>query len=197
MSYKVKTFIEEYKMPLNICDEIITLYNDNIDKAIDGVVGYEKRIDLGMKESKEISIPVNEQKYISSYFKVLRKMLNDYCDKYFDYFSQGKSDFNSKWGPFSVTENTNIQYYPKGGGFKDLHFERMTTDTRHREMVFMTYLTDTKNAGTIFPNQNITTECVKGNTVIWPAGFTHPHKGVISNDDEKMIITGWINFMEA
>ncbi len=189
MSFKTETFIEEYKMPLSICDEIITLYNDNIDKAIDGVVGHERRIDLKMKVSKEISIPVNEQKYISSYFKILSKMLNDYCDKYFD--------VKSKWGPFSVTENTNIQYYPKGGGFKDLHFERMSADTRHREMVFMTYLTDTKNAGTIFPRQNITTECVKGNTVIWPAGFTHPHKGVISNDDEKMIITGWINFMEV
>ncbi len=50
MSYKVETFIKEYKMPLSICDEIITLYNDNIDKALDGVVGQEKRINLGMKE---------------------------------------------------------------------------------------------------------------------------------------------------
>ena len=33
---------------------------------------------------------------------------------------------------------------------------------------------------------------VKGNTVIFPAGLTHKHRGQISEEHEKYIITGWL-----
>lgn len=184
------TFIEEYTMPLEICDSLINVYNDNKDKAEDGAIGADHRIDISIKESKEICINPNEQKYISPYFENLKKFIQSYVTKY-HYKEAGQ------WGPFSILESTNIQFYPKGGGFKTLHFERMTHEDVDREFVFMTYLTDTKNAGTLFPRQNVITECIKGNTVIWPAGFTHPHKGIVSDKEEKMIITGWINYKKV
>ena len=34
-----------------------------------------------------------------------------------------------------------------------------------------------------------------GRTVIWPAGWTHPHKGVTPNKGLKYIATGWFYFL--
>ena len=58
----------------------------------------------------------------------------------------------------------------------------------------MLYLNDVKDGGTYFPFQNITTQAVKGDLILWPADFTHPHRGVISDTQEKYICTGWFNY---
>ena len=35
----------------------------------------------------------------------------------------------------------------------------------------------------------------KGLTLIWPADWTHVHRGIVSASEEKYIITGWFSFM--
>ena len=57
----------------------------------------------------------------------------------------------------------------------------------------MTYLTDTPNGGTEFLYQNMQTESVKGTTLLWPAYWTHTHRGIISKTHRKEIITGWFS----
>ena len=59
----------------------------------------------------------------------------------------------------------------------------------------MTYLNTVPNAGTEWLYQNYKTEAIKGLSVIWPSSFTHTHRGIISNDNEKYIITGWLNLI--
>ena len=36
----------------------------------------------------------------------------------------------------------------------------------------------------------------KGKTIIFPAIWTHTHKGEITKNQEKYIITGWFNFIK-
>ena len=62
-----------------------------------------------------------------------------------------------------------------------------------RALVYMTYLNDVSNGGTEFLYQEFKTEARKGLTLIWPAEWTHTHKGIVSPDKEKYIITGWFN----
>ena len=63
-------------------------------------------------------------------------------------------------------------------------------------MVFMTYLNDvTDGGGTEFYYQNKITEARKGKTLIWPADWTHTHRGVVSPTQDKYIITGWLNYV--
>ena len=59
----------------------------------------------------------------------------------------------------------------------------------------MTYLNTVENAGTEFKYQKLKTNAVKGKTVIWPATWTHTHKGIVSDKKEKIIITGWFSFV--
>ena len=60
-------------------------------------------------------------------------------------------------------------------------------------MVYMTYLEVPKKGGeTEFLHQSLRIDPVVGRTLIWPAGYTHMHRGLMPLDGEKMYITGWI-----
>jgi prolyl 4-hydroxylase len=182
-------FIEEYTIPDEVCDDIISLFEKNRHKAEVGSIG-SGAVYKSAKDSLDFAVwPPKFDEQLSTYKPYILKFVLEYIEKYTDIL-QGN------WGPVSITEGTNIQWYPKGGGFKWIHSERTGFDRMYRELVFMTYLTDTPNAGTEFINYGITTECVKGKTLIWPASFTHAHRGISSETHEKMIITGWLNFYD-
>ncbi len=64
-----------------------------------------------------------------------------------------------------------------------------------RVVAFITYLnTVTDGGGTHFIWQDQTVDAVAGKTVLFPAGYTHRHKGVVSPTQEKLIITGWFKW---
>tara|TARA_R110002072_G_scaffold22486_1_gene78845 strand:+ start:515 stop:1102 length:588 start_codon:yes stop_codon:yes gene_type:complete len=95
-------------------------------------------------------------------------------------------------GPLGL-ENYNLQHYMPGQGFYMWHKENNgEPDVLKRHLVFMTYLTNTPNAGTEFMTQDLTVPCEKGVTLIWPAPWTHTHRGQISLTHEKTIVTGWL-----
>ena len=91
-------------------------------------------------------------------------------------------------------EHFNLQWYKPGGGFKKWHCERCGVHDSDRHLVFMTYLNDVPKGGTKFLYQDLELPAKKGLTVIWPSDWTHTHKGVISKEHEKYIITGWFNY---
>ena len=66
----------------------------------------------------------------------------------------------------------------------------------NRHLVFMTYLNDVENGGTEFYYFPDTMYKQKGLTIIWYVGWTHTHRGVVNDVDEKYIITGWYSFYD-
>ena len=67
----------------------------------------------------------------------------------------------------------------------------------NRHLVFMTYLNDVNNGGeTEFLNQRIKFKPQKGLTLVWPADWTHSHRGLVSLTETKYITTGWLNFID-
>jgi hypothetical protein len=58
----------------------------------------------------------------------------------------------------------------------------------------MTYLNDVPNGGTEWFHQDKYVEAQKGLTVIWPADWTHVHRGRVSHDHEKIVATGWFSY---
>ena len=64
-----------------------------------------------------------------------------------------------------------------------------------RHLVFQTYLNTVEDGGeTEFIYQQYKCKAVKGKTLIWPADWTHSHRGIISPTEDKYIITGWYTF---
>ena len=59
----------------------------------------------------------------------------------------------------------------------------------------MTYLNDVRDGGeTEFFHQNLRVAARRGLTLIWPADWTHTHRGIVSPTEEKIIVTGWFSF---
>jgi hypothetical protein len=181
----VKDFIYQNKISSKVCEDILKYYFANEHLIVEGSVrgGVNKNI----KDSYDIVIPFNFEEYpFNAYLQELQKCVNEYVAIFYE-ISRVASVFN-------LNENYIVQRYAPGGGFKQLHCERSGTVNANRVLVFMTYLNTIKNAGTFFPFQNLTTEAVIGNTVLWPAEWTHSHKGIINKLKEKFIITGWLGF---
>ena len=58
------------------------------------------------------------------------------------------------------------------------------------------YLNDIEDGGeTEFLYQGVRVPPVKGRLIVWPAGFTHVHRGNPPLKETKYAITGWINYV--
>ena len=180
-------FIGVYETDEALCDKIIDFFNQHKQYTVSGK-SFNNKLNKGtvntdIKESIDLSISAHHYYYpMDEYRKHLQDSLEQYVKLY---------DEANNYAKFTILEDYNIQYYPIGGGFKKWHFEAASLRDIRRVLVFMTYLNDVPDGGTMFKYQNFTIPAKKGLTIIWPAGFTHTHKGQISNTKEKYITTGW------
>ncbi len=87
----------------------------------------------------------------------------------------------------------NLQHYEPGQCYKNWHTEFFGPVPGHvRALAFMTYLNDVKEGGeTEFMYYKLKVKPKRGLTLMWPAGFTHTHRGCPAPHEEKMIVTGW------
>ena len=98
---------------------------------------------------------------------------------------------NKSW---RLSPSYNIQRYDGDKeGYFSLHNEA-SGSYPYRMLAWMVYLNDA-SSGTEFPYQNMTIQAKTGRTVIWPAAWTHPHRGVIPNVGVKYIATGWFYYL--
>ena len=57
-------------------------------------------------------------------------------------------------------------------------------------------LNDVEDGGeTYFTSQDIKIPPKAGSFIVWPAYWTHPHHGLVSNTQTKYIATGWFTFL--
>ena len=175
--------------PISLCDEIIEYFEFNQAKQQKGVSGNrliskgKDSIDIIIRP-KEIILPEN----------VIFK-------QYFEKLFECHSDYICQW-PFIKNISLkyeigsfNLQRYIPGQHFNTIHTERSGVGNLHRIFVFMTYLNDVQDGGsTYFSHYDLEIQPRKGLTLIWPAEWTHAHKGNVLKAGKKYIITGWINF---
>jgi len=89
-----------------------------------------------------------------------------------------------------------IQKTEKGKGYHQWHCEMMDASSRNRFIVVSLYLNDVKGGETEFLNQSLRVEAVKNRFVMFPATYTHIHRGNPPLSGTKYIITGWVEFGE-
>jgi hypothetical protein len=185
----ISSFIGGWFINNELCDELIKFFHTNEKFHTKGVVKENNKLIVNEehKSSTDLNIAVSfNDNPILEYKKNLAEVIKLYCNKY--------NEVNSI-DYFGLVEPFCIQYYKKEEGFKKWHSERMSNSSKDRVLVFMTYLNECNDAGTEFKHQTLITPAKKGLTLIWPAEWTHTHKGQISYTEEKYIITGWLNFI--
>ena len=177
--------------PLSVCDELIYYFESNKSKQAQGVsVGgkdlkAKNSIDLSVSP-KDLLLPSN--RCFQTYFKSLFDCYTDYCVQW---------PFVGEMAKQLEIGRFNIQRYQKNQHFQRVHTERSEISTLHRLFAWMTYLNDvpiSDGGSTIFTHYDLKIQPQKGLTLIWPAEWTHAHKGSILNSNSKYIITGWMHF---
>lgn len=120
----------------------------------------------------------------------LRNSVNDCVNEYMIHFP------NIKIYQKLYNYDLKIQKTPPQGGYHVWHHEHDTEypDSNFRLLVWTVYLNDIPEGEgeTEFLYQSTKVQPKKGRVCIFPAGFTHPHRGNPPYQKDKYIATGWI-----
>ena len=85
-----------------------------------------------------------------------------------------------------------LKQIPAGGGFHAWHYETGALEVAARQFVVQLYLNDDFDSGeTEFLYQQRREEAVAGDVIIFPASFTHTHRGNPPLGGTKYIATSW------
>ena len=186
-------FIEIYEnsAPQELCNELIRWFDLCSDKNftvhnmpfIDGQQRNSHKSDESIVvpsqffDVSSLSIP---NKICNAYWNVLNKCFDEYVAKY-DLNNLSLSCYTFK-----------LHKVKKGQGFHTWHYETHVGMYFRRILAWMTYLKVPEEGGeTEFLYQSKRIEPVVGKTLIWPAHFTHLHRGNPPLKGEKYYITGW------
>ena len=154
--------MKEYKLPFDsfiggwfidkpTCNNIIKYFKNTPDKFKNKghVFNYGgRRISKKVKDSLDLPI---SPKQLSPPFKNYRDKLQDCLEKYLSRYPE-----SNELERFNINDDYNIQYYNPKGGFKKWHCERGGVLDIKRILVFMTFLNDAPDGGTMFKYQKLT-----------------------------------------
>lgn len=185
-------------MPPGVCDEIIAYAERNFetgsiiysmedmnDYTEDDETIYESAdVYGGELNRKDYAFLMNyhNRKLTTAINSILRSCAKHYVNKY-----------QSLMNISMISTDIKLQKTPPGGGYHLWHCENGLLTHSARELVWMIYLNDMPDgeAETEFMYQRRRIKPTKGTVVMWPAGFTHTHKGNTVLTQDKYIITGW------
>ena len=119
---------------------------------------------------------------------IIAKSIKEHIEKYKE--ENPELNLLNKW---VIRDNYNLQKYSPGGGYHILHCENYNTGNHRTNILAWMYYLNTvrEGGGTYFSNFDLTVNAEEGRLVIWPAYWTHFHKGIVSKTYDKYIATGW------
>ena len=167
------------------CKKIIDFFEDNKDLQFRGryIIDGQTIRDPSVKDSKDITLYFNDETIPST---IISRVLNAKTSIYIDTFRS-----THIVDTFSVEMGYNLQRYNPGQGYHVIHCENYGRGIE-RVLAWTLYLnTVTDGGGTYYPEYDKTIDAVEGRLCIFPAFWTHAHKGIVSNTETKYIATGW------
>ena len=113
-------------------------------------------------------------------------MVKDYVDDYLDRYSLLKHEV-------MLMFDVKAKKIPIGGGFHRWHYENGGLQVSPRKLVVQLYLTTVEEGGeTEFLYINKRVKAKQGTLIIFPAAFTHTHRGNPPIGQDKYILTTWV-----
>ena len=165
---------------------------------------FEERTDLHERGTVDGNLyETPDEKQDTEIYLNTSKNFSLICSNYLNYGIEEykkKYPFINQVRTFNIHSAYKMQRYLPGEGYFTLHCENDGPDfTGERSemliLAWMIYLNDVTDGGyTEFPSQNTKFQPRRGDLLIWPAYFTHPHRGIVSKTHLKYNLTGWYAF---
>ena len=112
-------------------------------------------------------------------------------------FDQYEDQYDILQNEKLAAQQLKMQKTEPGKGYHVWHYEDGGFENGDRCLVYSIYLNDIEDAGEtefLYLKKRIKPE--ENKIIIWPAGFTHTHRGnVVHGNQSKYIITGWFYYV--
>lgn len=197
MNSKYNNFIGVYDnvYPEGYCEHLISEFNrletagaGNNRKQSENAPGHIKndhQIELSYKG--HVIEPFNEHSPVDMFFKGLQNCYEHYA-----------TTFSTLMDSKIRATTMKAQRTPPGGGYHVWHAEQGNEAHANRVVVYMLYLNtlEPHEAGeTEFLFQKERYRPTANQMILWPAAYTHTHRGnTVLGDKSKYIITGWFYY---
>ena len=168
----------------HFCESMIRVMDESSHIHFDGRFGVH-----GILDNKEISISLKHSD--CGLLEPLYNAINEYKDLY--------PAIDKCVASWRLYNHCQLMRYEPGNYYYHEHCENdgpNGSESSNRLIAWMIFLNDIKEGGgTYFTHQDFTAEPRQGDLYIWPAYWTHMHKGVVAPKEYKYAITGWFNFL--
>lgn len=191
-------FVYDNAIPDDVCDKIVNTATYNWDYLVENNI-FKQGLTVGgympaVKSSWDahISKDMDEKFYnlgdgwaedeLHSY---LTKVVNDYVNRF--------ANLDRQVYPLRDT-GYQVQRYFVGYGKYDEHIDGGPFGSSYdRFLAVIVYLNDVCDGGqTTFPHHDLSIDAKKGRVLVFPATWLYPHRGEISFDTDKWILTTFI-----
>lgn len=197
MNAEYKDFIAIYRNVYQdgYCQHLI----NEFERLVESGAGYDRQrgegalkhnkndVQLGLNFGVHTAAPFNDTPASKVFFNGLQRCYDDYAEQ----FSVLKNDK-------IIGTHMKIQRTDPGGGYHVWHGEQGNGDHAARVLVYMLYLntlTQEEAGETEFLYQQRRLRPEENTMVIWPATFTHAHRGnTVFGERSKYIVTGWFYY---
>jgi hypothetical protein len=197
MNIEHKDFIGIYKgvYPEGYCQHLINEFERLVESGAgnnrqkgEGVSKHRKNdMQLGLNFGVHSAAPFNDQSAERMFFNGLQQCYDTYTEE-FSVLKDGKIHGTAM----------KMQRTAPGGGYHVWHGEQGNGAHAERVLVYMLYLNDLGEADggeTEFLYQRTRIHPEENTMVVWPAAFTHAHRGnTVLGDQSKYIVTGWFYY---
>lgn len=194
MSMKFEEHIGIYENAFSkeYCESVIEAYEKMISLGFGVSRRQLDKVPKALKEDTSVFLnpymPLNEcskELMIEFHDTLWKKVYPEYANKY--------------WSLNDLAPHSSycykIQKTLPGEGYHIWHSESCDLETCRRVLVWTLYLNDVEEGGeTEFIYQHFRVKPKQGTMMIWPAAYTHTHRGNPPLQGEKYIVTGWIQF---
>lgn len=193
MIAEIKDFIGVYSnvLPEGVCEHLVAEFDRNINfsqsrQEAENSLKHHKDDQAIFMHNRDLYFSpfAGDKDAVGIFWDGLQRCYNDYSDK-----------FSTLKEVDIVCNSFKMQKTVDGGGYHVWHSENTNFDVAHRVVAYMLYLNtlpEESNGETEFLHQKRRVRPVENTMVLWPAAYTHTHRGnPVYGDTAKYIITGW------
>ena len=168
------------------------------------VTEFEKNIGMGAGANRKVFENASKHEKDDVYMNPLVQPFEDFDNKRVEniFFTGLQHCWDNYTQEYSILETIKLSAFEMklqrtapGGGYHVWHFESAALIQSERMVVYMLYLNTLENeegGETEFLYQKRRVRPVENTLILWPAAFTHTHRGnLVIGDNYKYIATGW------